>query len=150
MKENPFGMAIFCDDVRQEVGGAVTIVGANPRDEIIFPKNGNAKCMIPVLGFYIKIAFPKKHKFEKLFIYGQKEESGKEKRIFEIQYAAQNLPDVPEYDEKGNLVYFKITCTHRIPGFECIPNGKIKVRMVFDKEEPIALGVLEYKYEPDK
>lgn len=150
MKVTPSGMAIFCDDIRQEAGGAITIVGANPRDEVIFPKGDAKKCMIPILGFYIRVAFPTKYKFEKLVIYAQQEEGDNEKKLFEIQYVAQTLPDAPEYDEKGNLVYFKLTCAQRIPGLECIPNGRIRVRMVFDKQEPIGLGVLEYKYESNE
>ena len=153
MISKPLGTTIFCDDIRNEIGGSVTIVGANTNDEILFPKstdsNADAKssCMIPVLAFYLKIIIPIKYKFKHLNIKVIQIKKEKEKTLFEAQLEAKNFPNMPPKNEDNEPSYFKLNLAHRIPGVICQPQGKIKSRMVFDQHDPIPLGTLIYKYE---
>lgn len=153
MISKPFGTTIFCDDIRNEVGGSITIVGANANDEILFPKptdsNSDAKstCMIPILAFYLKIIIPITYKFKRLNIKIIQIENTKENNLFEAHLEAKNFPDIPLKNEDDEPSYFKLNIAQRIPGVTCRPQGKIKSRMVFDQHDPIPLGTLVYKYE---
>lgn len=148
MALEPTGITIFCEDVRNEVGGSITIVGANPKEEIFFQNPGKGSYMIPVIGFYIKILVPIEYKYDSFSVFVFQKDSNIEKQILHATYNANNFPATPKPDD-NNALYLKVTIAQRVYGLTCHPNGNIKVRASFDGKAPIPLGTLEYKFIED-
>lgn len=146
MTNKPFGMTIFCDDIRQETNGNFILIGANPREEIIFNKVNNAHCMIPLLGFYVKIYIPIDLKFHSITVYARQEDNETKKTLFKIEHTKENFPPAPPKSHDNKPFYAKLTFVQRIPGIICHPNGLIKVRMTIDEGKPIPLGIIIYKF----
>ena len=152
MISKPLGTTIFCDDIRKEVGGGLTIIGANVKDEILFPKRTNSNpdegsiCMIPILGFFVKIIVPISYEFETAVMQLIQIENTKENILFNMTIKKSDFPNVPLESESDEPTFFKLNIAERIPGVMCRPKGKIQSRITFDRHDLIALGALVYNY----
>lgn len=150
MEEAPFGFVIFSDDVRSEVGGTITIVGSNPRDEILFPRISADTHMIPIVGVYIKIYIPKNYKFEKFNIYIHLEEKNNKKLLFDNVHKIDDMPKFSsrenDDDNEQEPLFRKVTVATRFPGILCNPPGRIRVKVAFDDKTSISIGSLKYHY----
>lgn len=147
MNLEPLGIAIFCDDIRNEVGGGISIIGANPKEKITFKRVKEGSYMIPIIGFYMKILIPKDYKFNVLLVTAFLEESGDKKKLFDFSRTFEDMSKFLHKEQDGEPLYIKLTFAHRVPGVVCRPEGKIRVRMVFDDKKPMPLGTLDYSWD---
>lgn len=146
MTIQPEGMTNFCDDVRQEIDGKLTLVGVNAVEEILFKKSKNKKYIIPIIGFHMKILIPINYKFKNFVVRITQEDQDGIKKIFEATQKCPELPDSSEAENNDDPIYMKATLAHRAAALSCNPDGKIKVRMIFDNNEPIPMGALVYRF----
>jgi len=62
----PTGQTIFCDDIRQEIGGKLTFVGVYSNSMIIF--TDDERVILPTFSFSSRILIPTKYRFSKAVV----------------------------------------------------------------------------------
>ncbi|MGY6645112.1 MAG: DUF6941 family protein [Salinarimonas sp.] len=141
------GFVTFCDDIRQEIGGKITLVGCYIGEMTV---HGQAPATLAKLGLQAKLVFPAEIAPRKIdvridFVPG-------EKTLFEATL------DIPEGEHKKALERVEPDGTGDEPQFVLVQNtilspleipgdGRIRVRAVVDGET-VKLGSLRIRFDP--
>jgi hypothetical protein len=142
MIESPYGVTIFCDDIRQEVNGKLTLVGCYGSELHII---GVYPAELPAFAALINIRVPYKSKLESLKLVVSKEESGELEEIFnaqvDIAQAQDTSDDIKALIETGErMLGVSIPC--KLPPVRFLGDGIIKVRAYLDGEVEVKIGSL--------
>lgn len=147
MKDKPYGTTVFCDDIRHEINGKMTLVGCYAA-EMNF--NGPAPGFLPSFAALVNIRIPKAIKFKSLALRVLKEEG---KETTEILAAATeiNQSDITKAvanadAESKHEQILSITVPCRWNSLEMKNSGFIKVRANLDDGPEILLGALKVNF----
>jgi hypothetical protein len=132
----PFGITIFCDDVRSEIGGKFTYVGVYSANLQI---TGEAPATLPKLACVIQIVIPFGFSFEKFRLVVKMQAEGFERLITEI-----SSPPPPPVSEQDRVI--KQVLNMIMAPFVVESDGRLMVRAYFDDLE-VKLGALDIKIE---
>jgi hypothetical protein len=105
----PFGTALFCDDIRFESLGKLTLVGTYGYEMVLF---GAFPATLPKLGIHCSVRFHKSQSVSgvKIMIYfpGDAEDSPTNVQDLPIQLNAERFPnpEPPEYPDPSNYYGF--------------------------------------------
>lgn len=135
----PHGTTIFCDDIRDEVGGKKTYVGVYLHDLVI---SGPLPALIPSFGFVISylepVNFPKKDISIKVFV---PDADGKDSVLLDAQIP-EGRPDVNDKLSDGSPIEYRVHLgCFKVSPLIIASEGRIKVRAYSDGKE-IKLGTL--------
>ena len=143
----PYGLTVFCDDIRYEVSGKLTLVGCYS-SEMIF--TGPAPGMIPSLAALVNIRIPKTIEFKTLKVVVIKQEGEETTEILnaktEIDRGDLEKGIGNSTDEFGNEKIWSMTLPCNWTPFHMKEEGFIKVRAYLDDERKIKLGVLKVNF----
>lgn len=79
MTKEAYGVTVFCDDIRHEINGKMTLVGCYS-SELNF--SGPAPGVLPTFAALVSLRFPREESFEKLNLSVTKIEAGELTEIF--------------------------------------------------------------------
>lgn len=140
------GFATFCDDIRQEVGGKITLVGCYTGEMTV---HGEAPATLAKLGFQARLVFPAQIAPKKIdvrvdFVPG-------DETLFE---ATLNIPEGEhkkalgrvEPDGTGDEAQFVLIQHTILSPLEIPREGRIRVRAVVDGET-VKLGSLRIRFD---
>lgn len=141
------GFVTFCDDIRQELGGKITLVGCYIGEMTV---HGQAPLTLAKLGLQAKLVFPAEMAPRKIdvrvdFVPG-------DKTLFE---ATLDIPegehkkalDRVEPDGTGDESQFVLVQHTILSPLEIPEDGRIRVRAVVDGET-VKLGSLRIRFDP--
>jgi hypothetical protein len=141
----PSGFSVFCDDIRQEVGGKITLVGAYAGELIVF---GEPSSILPKLSALVVVRFspddlPGPFKIRAFYT-----EFGKEDRlVFEGDIGGE-FEECPPFEPNGDTFPFgESRALLSIPNLVLSGPGYVKVRAYY-RDIEVRLGVLEIKFQP--
>lgn len=137
----PYGITIFCDDIRYEMGGKITYVGVYHQTLNI---RGELPIFLPVLYFAINLMVPSEYPAKQIAIkiLKQKKNSEKEEVILDLPPRDLELGGEPEKYQR-TVIHLNISPLHIDGDFT------LKVRAYFDGKEN-KLGVLHVTVRSDK
>ena len=128
----PFGLTIFCDDIRREVGGKLTFVGVYGANlEIV----GQLPTIIPMLSCVVQIIIPFGFQYQKFRLTIKMISDKKETTITDI-----TSPPGPSASTEDRVIKQLLTTT--ISPFFVEEEGRLTVRAYFDEME-VKLGALD-------
>jgi hypothetical protein len=141
------GFVTFCDDIRQELGGKITLVGCYIGEMTV---HGQAPAKLAKLGLQAKLVFPAETAPRKIdvrvdFVPGDKTLFEATLDIPEAEHkkALERVePDGTGDEPQFGLVQHTILTPLEIPG-----EGRIRVRAVVDGET-VKLGSLRIRFNP--
>ncbi|MBV1927074.1 MAG: hypothetical protein KUG62_07930 [Rhodobacteraceae bacterium] len=147
MNTEPYGTTIFCDDIRHETNGKLTLVGCYSSD---LNFSGPAPGMLPVFAALVNIRIPKSITFSSLRIHVLKEEGSEKSQIFDaaIEITDDEKTQSRESDDGENMEDKIVSITIPIQ-WSPLPmkeQGLIKVRAYLDDSNEIRLGVLKINF----
>jgi hypothetical protein len=134
------GYTIFCDDVRHELGGKITLVGVYRSEMLV---HGKLPIVLPKLGIAILLQTPVEGPFQrlKLMIYMPGDDEKAPSFSGELELAQQQAPsDVSEADDHWLAVNSEIV----LSSVKIKQEGYIRVLAVADGE-PIRIGALRVR-----
>lgn len=129
----PYGMAIYCDDIRQEVGGKTTLVGIYGADMIV---QGDKPVQIPMLAIALHIFIPSDFHYETAKVVVSEKEGDVVTPIFEME-----VPTGPFSNGESDKD-FMIKTTFSMSPFFAKPNSQIRTRAYLDELE-VKMGGLK-------
>ena len=132
---SPYGVTIFCDDIREEQDGKRIIIGAYD-DGMLVPE---LPSIIPSIGFLIKIFEPIEYRERLgiLKIYAPKDGGYEEILIHEMDQSRWSVLENPNFDPEAKFVGSNYII--RASPFKLNEAGYIRVRAYYGDEE-IKLG----------
>lgn len=147
MNTEPYGTTLFCDDIRHEVNGKMTLVGCYS-SELNF--NGPQPGMLPTFAALVNIRIPVSVKFNSIKLRVLKEEGDETTEILEADI------EVPE-NKKGKVFQdlstesteekmFSMTVPLQWSPLPVKESGFIKVRAYLDGGKEIRLGALKVNF----
>lgn len=142
MENLPYGVTSFCDDVRLEIGGKISLIGCYPVD-MMFSQSPPA--VIPIFNAFVHLRIPTNYKFNQVAIILVKETlAGKDEILSEtvITTNRENLRDEEQDDDTIIISENQLKVSPLVLNEDCI----LKVRGFFDKKEVIKLGALPIKF----
>lgn len=141
------GFVTFCDDIRQEVGGKITLVGCYIGEMTV---HGQAPATLAKLGLQAKLVLPAETAPRKIdvrvdFVPG-------DKTLFEAtldipEGEHQKALDRVEPDGTGDEPQFVLVQHTILSPLEITGEGRIRVRAVVDGET-VKLGSLRIRFNP--
>lgn len=151
MTTEPYGVTIFCDDIRYELNGKLTLVGSY-LSEMNF--SGSAPGLLPTFAALVNIRIPLSFRFSKLKLRVVREIGSDIETIFEgvldskseLHAEGTHTSADDQLDEKVNVVTFPIQWSPMSfsgPGF-------VKVRCYLDDTYEIKLGALQVGFTPEE
>lgn len=147
MNMEPYGSTIFCDDIRNEVSGKLTLVGCYSG---VMNFNNPAPATLPTFAMLLNIKVPITVKFEKIRIIVLKEEGDEVSEIFSIETEIkQSVGDNEKginTDDKENEKFISLTVPHKWSPFHIKNSGFIKVRAYLDEGLEIKAGALKVNF----
>lgn len=144
MNTEPYGTTTFCDDIRDEVSGKITLVGCYSGD---LNFRGPPPGVLPTFSALVNIRIPKSVKFKKLKLRITKEEGDDitEILVAEInsdEEEVQKIIKAAEKKEEDSRV-LAITLPCKWSSLPISQPGFIKVRAYLDDDKEIRLGALK-------
>ncbi|MDE0970443.1 MAG: hypothetical protein OSA51_13780 [Octadecabacter sp.] len=141
MNTEPYGTTIFCDNIRHEVNGKMTLVGCYA-SKLNF--SGPPPSNLPTFAALINLRIPANVTFKRVSLRVLKIEGDKETNILEIdidtEKEASHLTASNDDEDDSKVVNMTFPCQ-----WEPLPFSKagfIKVRAYLDYDREIRLGVL--------
>ena len=135
-----YGHTIFCDDIRHELNGKVTLVGCYSGD-MEFPVPGPV--LYPKLGAWVNILIPIEIKFSKVRLFVEKLEGDVKNLIFDASIDLDGQTKDNDLPQDGEFLSIIVPCMWS--PFEMSESGSLKVRAELDDGEIIKLGSLKIK-----
>ncbi len=140
----PYGFVIFCDDIREEVRGKLTIVGVYGAEMTIF---GAAPVVLPKLCVAIRFRDDPDTLPKKITFTITKETATETELLSETPLDAPSLPEEFEFPESigsDGTKFIEIGFNAEITGLMFTDKTTIRVRAIIDEEE-YRLGALTVK-----
>ncbi|MGI3164962.1 DUF6941 family protein [Pseudooceanicola sp. 200-1SW] len=146
----PYGVATFCDDIRHEANGKITLVGCYA-GELIF--GSKAPAVLPTFAALISLRLPLDSAPKKVDIRVMKLDQGGQTSIMDMSLKDIDLKadgmDLPEgFSEEDRLISMMIPCQWQMLRFE--GPGTIKARAYINDEIEVKLGALVVKFADHK
>lgn len=147
MNTEPYGTTLFCDDIRHETRGKLTLIGCYS-SELNFsaPQPG----LLPTFAALVNIRIPRAVKFNSIKVSVLKEEGA------DITKIVETAIDVPESSNNGvseditsgeiNDIVTYITLPLQWSPLSFKEPGFIKVRAYLDGDREIRLGALKINF----
>lgn len=148
MSNKPYGLSVFCDDIRMEVGGKPSYMGVYTGELIA---NVPAPLALPKLCVAVSLMIPLDMNFANVLIAVQQEADGTTNELARLEMDQIERPEMPP--EGSEAKYFKFTPHLAISPFVIERESLLKVRAYIDGGEEIRLGSLPIKlasHEGDK
>lgn len=136
---SPYGVTLFCDDIRHEVGGKVTLVGIYGPELIIL---GEGPITMPILALSLRLYIPRDLKFKKSNIVVSLQSGDQTKTLAQLETPIKPNGEWPENMMamfNGNISFSPFVAT---------PEDIIRVRAYFDDLE-VKMGALKIASSPN-
>lgn len=145
MTEEAYGITTYCDDIRQEVGGKLTLVGCYSNEMTVF---GAAPAALPIFCAIANLRVPITQEFRRIEFALSQEFDGVQKEILRDGFDAPirtggDASDSPS-GEKATDRQFSIVFPMKIAPLLIEGDGLIRCRAYIDGTE-IRLGSLKVK-----
>lgn len=143
MSIEPYGITTFCDDIRHEINGKLTLVGCYA-SSLNF--NGPPPGRLPTFAALINLRVPTHIQFEKISLRVIKVEGSEETIILEAEVEnSKELSEVPpentlDSQGEGKVVLMAFPCQWTPMKFS--KAGQVKVRAYLDNDREVRLGTL--------
>ncbi|WP_143595019.1 hypothetical protein [Thioclava sp. DLFJ4-1] len=147
MNTEPYGTTIFCDDIRNEVNGKLTLIGCYSGD-MNFTNPGPAT--LPTFSALVNIRIPKTTIFRSLKLHVIKEEGDQKQDILTADLDPDEedlrriISEAEKQDKDGTMISLTLPC--RWSPLPISESGFIKVRAYLDGEKEIRLGALKVNF----
>ena len=142
MTAEPYGIAVFCDDIRQEINGKLTLVGCyGPELRIL----GTYPTVLPILAAQVNIRVPGMSKIESLRIVVTKEDADGLEEILSME--PDTTDGLAASDEEKSLIesgekIMSVSVGCKWSPIQFTSDSKIKVRAFINGGEEVKLGSL--------
>jgi len=141
------GFVTFCDDIRQELGGKITLVGCYIGEMTV---HDQAPATLAKLGLQAKLVFPAEMAPRKIYV--RVDFVPGDKTLFEAtldipEGAHKKALDRVEPDGTGDESQFVLVQHTILSPLEIPEDGRIRVRAVVDGET-VKLGSLRIRFDP--
>ena len=150
MNNEPYGTTVFCDDIRHEINGKLTLVGCYS-GEMNF--NGPPPGLLPSFGALVNIRVPVTMPFKVIKLRVLKEEGQEVSEILAAEVKAEEarIDDVNDAPKREELEQKVISLTFPCQWSPLSMNsaGFIKVRAYLDGDREIRLGALKVNFVSD-
>lgn len=123
MNKEPYGVTIFCDDIRTEVGGKNTYVGVYQRD---LNAVSELPFVLPSLCAAVRVVYPTKLQFEHLHLIITSVSNSEEKEVYN---SGPQIP--PTIDSEAEWQYLVLHAINN--GFRVERSSDLFVKVGFDK-----------------
>ncbi|WP_370285797.1 DUF6941 family protein [Pseudooceanicola nanhaiensis] len=149
MNTEAYGVTMFCDDIRREMNGKLTLVGCYA-SELNFdsPPPGN----LPRFAALINLRIPSSINFKKISIKVVQTDGEDERLLIDanIDMDLEEITklDAPALDEAGRVVLMAFPC--QWTNIKFTSPGMIKVRAYIDDETEVRLGALKINFSKEK
>jgi hypothetical protein len=144
-----YGVTIFCDDIRHEIAGKLTLVGCYLA-EMNF--NSPAPGFLPTFAALVNIRIPMSVEFKKLTLRIIKESDGEIEELFKadanISSEEKERSGASEKDGPSAPKLATITLPVKWSPMEFSKPGLIKVRGYLDDDSEIQAGALKVNFPP--
>ncbi|KTB97813.1 DUF6941 family protein [Pseudomonas sp. ICMP 10191] len=138
---NRYAHAIFCDDIRQEVGGKTTMVGIYTGQLVA----SEIPCVLPKICLALSLVTPQKRKFEEICVTG----SFNDVEIFKMELSKKQIESIvtqaPERTEP--VSFYTVQLMAILTPFQIEKAGKLKLSVLADGKK-LECGGLEIKHAP--
>lgn len=144
MNSEAYGTTTFCDDIRFETNGKITLVGCY-QNELNF--SGPAPGLLPSFAALVNLRIPRDIEFKKIRFSVTKEHNSEKEEIFQAEI------EIPEEDRKKNLspegkekpegIVLSMTTPMRWSPLPIDGECLIKVRAYLDDDTEVRLGSLK-------
>lgn len=135
---DPYGITLFCDDIRAEVGGKLTYVGHYTGDLIV---HSNAPAVLPKLVAVTQLVIPAEFHLSALRLLVTRFGPASKDRVYETNFGAP--PDATKGRDFIRGV-FPIVLTQ----FELPENCSLRVDALFD-DLMVNVGLIEIRFQPE-
>ena len=134
----PFGITLFCDDIRREVGGKHTYVGVYGGDMTVV---SNEPALLPILSMAAMLFTPPDFTFTSVKVQVLREVPNEGDQVL----VEQEIPGM-QSREKGKGLKHNINFS--LSPFLVDRDFKLKVKAFFDDATEVRLGSLSVKLKP--
>lgn len=148
MNTEPYGITTFCDDIRHEINGKLTLVGCYASS---LKFNGPPPGTLPTLAALINLRVPTNIQFEKISLRVTKTEGDEETTILEAEIENPeehnepvSAPIADGKEEEGKVLLMAFPCQWSPMQFS--KSGQLKVRAYLDDDHEIRLGALSVMF----
>ncbi|WP_306153431.1 hypothetical protein [Roseovarius sp. MMSF_3281] len=147
MNTEPYGITTFCDDIRHEINGKLTLVGCYA-SSLNF--NGPPPGILPTFAALINLRVPTNIQFEKISLRVIKTEGDEETTILEAEIENSEDHNEPSpasvagSKEDGKVLLMAFPCQWTPMNFS--KPGQIKVRAYLDDDREVRLGALSVMF----
>jgi hypothetical protein len=141
----PFGITMFCDDIRFEQFGKISLIGCYGPELHIF---GDLPTVIPKLGFFVQLRFPNRDmsSLRILIYFPDNEEEPKNTFDFSSEIT-RNISSVKSEQIGDIQPLFAINFPIVFNGLELKTEGYFKVRILYD-DKILRAGALKVVRNP--
>lgn len=147
MSIDAYGTTVFCDDIRFEASGKLTLVGCYT-SEMTF--SGPAPGKLPNFAALVNIRIPRELSFRKVELRVLKEVASVKEEIFqaELEVSEEQREEafVPIGQEKNEEQVLSMTFPLQWSPLDIEGAGLIKVRAYLDGETEVRLGALKINF----
>lgn len=146
MNTEPYGTTVFCDDIRYEINGKLTLIGCYTT-EMNF--RGPFPGTLPMFAALIQLRIPEAVPFNSIKIRVIKEEGSEKNEIFETDInftdddRKEAFPGGAENDEER---VFLMTFPLQWSSFQMKESGFIRVRAYLDGDKEVRIGSLKVNF----
>ena len=138
---NRYAHAIFCDDIRQEVGGKTTMVGIYTGQLAA----SEIPCVLPKICLALSLVTPKGRNFEKITVAG----NFNDVEIFKMGLSKHQIEEIMAHapDRAEPASFFTVQLMAILSPFQVERPGKLTVSVIADGEK-LDCGGLEITLAP--
>jgi hypothetical protein len=143
----PYGTTNFCDDIRHEVNGKLTLVGCYSSS---LKFDGQAPGVLPTFAALVNLRVPNSIKFSNISLRVTKIEEDEETTILEAsienpgEHNEAAFKSTADANEEGIVAL--VTLPIHLKSLHFSKPGQIKVRAYLDDDREIRLGVLSVEF----
>lgn len=146
MTREAYGVTVFCDDIRHEVNGKMTLVGCYA-SELNF--SGPPPGILPTFAALVNLRFPRESQFETLTLHVTKIEGGDSTEIFsaETKFSPDAFLDNSEVEtsDSSEKILSVVVPVQWTPLVIAAP-ALIRVRAKLDSGEEVRAGSLKINF----
>lgn len=151
MNTEPYGITTFCDNIRHEINGKLTLVGCYA-SSLNF--EGPPPGVLPTFAALINLRVPAQIKFEKISLIVTKVEGDDETTVLKTDIEIAEEKDLPPMEEvvgnkeDGKVLLMAFPCQWSPMQFS--QPGHLKVRAYLDDDREVRLGILSVRFTGEK
>lgn len=141
-----FGYSLFCDDIRHEINGKISLIGCYSNIMFFHDEFPN---ILPKFVVFSNLSLPSNRQFKKIELFIELEQKGHgTKRIAEMLVKFEDvMPDKNGAFDDKEETNLQLTSPFLFSPLELKNEGKISTRALIDGEDLIKMGSLLIKYQ---